>query len=93
MRREIRVMHHLSGHPNVVAFKGAFEDALHVHIVMELCSGGELFEHIVAKGRYRERDAARLVRSLVAVVEHCHQMDVVHRDLKARGGGVVWWWC
>jgi hypothetical protein len=42
VRREIRVMHHLSGHPHVVSFKGAYEDASHVHIVMELCTGGEV---------------------------------------------------
>jgi len=39
VRREIRVMHHLSGHPNVVTFKGAYEDKHHIHIVMELCTG------------------------------------------------------
>lgn len=39
VRREIRVMHHLSGHPHVVTFKGAYEDPHHIHIVMELCSG------------------------------------------------------
>lgn len=118
-------MHHLSGHPHVVTFKGAYEDASHVHIVMELCTGGELFEHIAAKvcaggraarargrsacaapaascwrvgarttppprpppqGHYRERDAAHLMRNIVMVVEHCHQMDVVHRDLKVAAG-------
>lgn len=39
VRREIKVMHHLSGHPHVVAFKGAYEDSHAVHIVMELCTG------------------------------------------------------
>lgn len=39
VRREIKVMHHLSGHPHVVAFKGAYEDSHHIHIVMELCTG------------------------------------------------------
>jgi calcium-dependent protein kinase len=39
VRREIKVMHHLSGHPHVVTFKGAYEDAHHIHIVMELCTG------------------------------------------------------
>ena len=60
-------MHHLSGHPHVVAFKGAYEDAHHIHIVMELCTGGELFEHLAAKGHYRERDAAALMRTIVSV--------------------------
>jgi serine/threonine protein kinase len=45
----------------------------------------QLFEHIAAKGHYRERDAAHLMRTLLAVVEHCHNMNVVHRDLKVRG--------
>jgi calcium-dependent protein kinase len=39
VRREIKVMHHLSGHPHVVTIKGAYEDAHHIHIVMELCTG------------------------------------------------------
>lgn len=39
VRREIKVMHHLSGHANVVTFKGAYEDNHHIHIVMELCTG------------------------------------------------------
>ncbi|GBF97666.1 calcium-dependent kinase [Raphidocelis subcapitata] len=82
VRREIKVMHHLSGHPHVVTFRGAYEDASHVHIVMELCTGGELFEHIAAKGHYNEKDAAHLTRSILMVVEHAHNMNVVHRDLK-----------
>lgn len=45
-------------------------------------SGGELFDRIVAKGHYTERDAASLIRTIVAVVAHCHQMNVIHRDLK-----------
>jgi serine/threonine protein kinase len=37
-----QVMQHLSGHPHVVEFKGAYEDNHNVHIVMELCTGEEL---------------------------------------------------
>ncbi|XP_078448473.1 calcium-dependent protein kinase 26-like [Wolffia australiana] len=82
VRREIQIMHHLSGHKNVVAIKGAYEDATHVHIVMELCAGGELFDRIIQRGHYSERKAAELTRIIVGVVEACHSLGVMHRDLK-----------
>ncbi|KAH7291458.1 hypothetical protein KP509_29G017700 [Ceratopteris richardii] len=82
VRREIQIMHHLSGHPNVVDIKGAYEDAANVHMVMELCSGGELFDHILQRGHYSERKAAQLMRTIVQVVEACHSLGVMHRDLK-----------
>jgi len=82
VRREIQIMHHLSGHKNVVAIKGAYEDQLYVHIVMELCAGGELFDRIIQRGHYSERKAAELTRIIVGVVEACHSLGVMHRDLK-----------
>ncbi|XP_059656247.1 calcium-dependent protein kinase SK5 isoform X2 [Cornus florida] len=80
--REIQIMHHLSEHPNVVRIKGTYEDPLYVHIVMELCAGGELFDRIVQKGHYSEREAAKLIKTIVGVVENCHSLGVIHRDLK-----------
>ncbi|XP_009408515.2 calcium-dependent protein kinase 10-like [Musa acuminata AAA Group] len=82
VRREIQIMHHLSGHPNVISIKEAYEDAVAVHVVMELCAGGELFDRIIQKGHYTERKAAELARVIVGVVEACHSMGVMHRDLK-----------
>ncbi|KAK3141809.1 hypothetical protein QOZ80_4BG0338570 [Eleusine coracana subsp. coracana] len=82
MRREITILQHLSGQANVAEFKGAFEDADCVHLVMELCSGGELFDRITAKGTYSERQAAAVCRDIVTVVHVCHFMGVMHRDLK-----------
>lgn len=82
VRREIQIMHHLSGHPNVISIEGAYEDAVAVHVVMELCGGGELFDRIIQKGHYTERKAAELARVIVGVVEVCHSLGVMHRDLK-----------
>lgn len=82
VRREIQIMYHLAGHPNVISIKAAYEDAVAVHLVMELCAGGELFDRIVQKGHYTERKAAELARVIVGVVEVCHSMGVMHRDLK-----------
>lgn len=82
MKREIQIMQHLSGQPNIVEFKGAYEDKNSVHLVMELCAGGELFDRIIAKGHYSERAAASICRAIVNVVHVCHFMGVMHRDLK-----------
>ncbi|KDP36877.1 hypothetical protein JCGZ_08168 [Jatropha curcas] len=82
VRREILIMQHLSGQPNIVEFKGAYEDRQTLHLVMELCSGGELFDRIIARGSYTEREAASIMRQIVNVVHACHFMGVMHRDLK-----------
>ncbi|KAJ8756275.1 hypothetical protein K2173_025087 [Erythroxylum novogranatense] len=82
VRREIQIMHHLAGNPNVISIKGAYEDAIAVHVVMELCAGGELFDRIIQRGHYTERKAAELTRVIVGVVEACHSLGVMHRDLK-----------
>lgn len=82
VRREVQIMHHLTGQPNIVELKGAYEDKHNVHLVMELCAGGELFDRIIAKGHYTERAAASLLRTIVQIVHTCHCMGVIHRDLK-----------
>ncbi|KAJ6978515.1 hypothetical protein NC653_026818 [Populus alba x Populus x berolinensis] len=82
MKREVHIMQDLSGQPNIVEFRGAYEDRQSVHLVMELCAGGELFDRIIAKGHYSERDAAKICREIVNVVHACHFMGVMHRDLK-----------
>ncbi|KAM0903623.1 hypothetical protein ACQ4PT_018537 [Festuca glaucescens] len=82
VRREVEIMYHLSGQPNIVDLRGAYEDKHNVHLVMELCAGGELFDRIIAKGHYTERAAASLLRSVVGTVQTFHSMGVMHRDLK-----------
>ncbi|KAL0914393.1 hypothetical protein M5K25_014737 [Dendrobium thyrsiflorum] len=82
VRREIQIMHHLAGHPNVISIIDAYEDAVAVHVVMDLCVGGELFDRIIQRGHYSEKAAAELTRVIVGVIEACHSMGVMHRDLK-----------
>jgi len=82
VQREVQIMHHLAGHQNITRLKGSYEDKGSVHLVMEICSGGELFDRIVQRGHYTEKDAAGMVRTIVNVVAHCHSLGVMHRDLK-----------
>ncbi|KAK6144044.1 hypothetical protein DH2020_020864 [Rehmannia glutinosa] len=82
VRREVEIMKHMPKHPNIVTLKDTYEDDSAVHIVMELCEGGELFDRIVARGHYTERAAAFVMKTIVEVVQMCHRHGVMHRDLK-----------
>ncbi|PAN45634.1 hypothetical protein PAHAL_9G131800 [Panicum hallii] len=82
VRREVAIMASLPDHPALVRLRAAYEDAEAVHLVMELCDGGELFDRIVARGRYTERAAAAAARTVAEVVRACHAHGVMHRDLK-----------
>lgn len=59
-----------------------YESLNKVNIVMELISGGELFDAIIANEFYSEQDAGKLVKQIVTTVEFLHNKNIVHRDLK-----------
>ncbi|XP_037462942.1 calcium-dependent protein kinase 21-like isoform X2 [Triticum dicoccoides] len=85
VRREVAIMRRMSarGGSAVVRLREAREDQEgSVHLVMELCEGGELFDRIVARGHYSERAAAKIFRTIVNVIQLCHSNGVIHRDLK-----------
>ncbi|GMH01333.1 hypothetical protein Nepgr_003172 [Nepenthes gracilis] len=82
VRREVAIMSTLPEHPNLVKLRATYEDNVAVHLVMELCEGGELFDRIVARGHYSERAAAGVARTIAEVVRLCHVNGVMHRDLK-----------
>ncbi|GFY82376.1 calcium-dependent protein kinase 13 [Actinidia rufa] len=82
VRREVTIMKHLPKNSSIVSLKEACEDDNAVHLVMELCEGGELFDRIIARGHYTERAAAAVTRTIVEVVQLCHKHGVIHRDLK-----------
>ncbi|WKY08660.1 hypothetical protein Q1695_007862 [Nippostrongylus brasiliensis] len=81
LENEIKVLRKLR-HPNIVQLYDTFEEKQYVYLVMELVTGGELFDRIVAKGSYTEKDASHLIRQVLHAVSFMHGNGVVHRDLK-----------
>jgi len=79
--REIHILK-LIQHPHVIQLFEIIETPKQLYLIMEFCSGGELFDHIVANGRIQEREACRFFHQIISGVEQIHQMSVVHRDLK-----------
>mmetsp|Transcript_11236 Transcript_11236/g.38336 ORF Transcript_11236/g.38336 Transcript_11236/m.38336 type:complete len:261 (+) Transcript_11236:263-1045(+) len=69
-------------HPNCIKLIEVFDEKTRLYIVLELVTGGELFDRIITKGSYSEREAAILIESVVRAIAYLHQVGVVHRDLK-----------
>lgn len=83
VRNEIAVLKRISsGHPNIVTLHDYFETSHNLYLCFDLCTGGELFDRICAKGNYYEADAANLVRTIFEAVKYIHEAGIVHRDLK-----------
>ncbi|XP_067105886.1 calcium/calmodulin-dependent protein kinase type IV [Osmerus mordax] len=81
VRTEIGVLLRLS-HPNIIKLKEIFETPSEISLVLELVTGGELFDRVVEKGYYSERDAADAIKQVLEAVAYLHENGVVHRDLK-----------
>ena len=75
-------MEHLKGQKNVVELLATYEDDRYVHLVMEYCAGGELYDKMELKGRFCEKVAAQIISSIMKVVCYLHFMGIMHRDLK-----------
>mmetsp|Transcript_42202 Transcript_42202/g.99028 ORF Transcript_42202/g.99028 Transcript_42202/m.99028 type:complete len:507 (+) Transcript_42202:77-1597(+) len=69
-------------HPNILHLYEAFEDKRNIYLVMELCTGGELFDKIISVGSFTEVQAATIMRQILSAVFYMHQNGVTHRDLK-----------
>jgi calcium-dependent protein kinase len=69
-------------HPNIVKIFEVVQDSRCLNIVMEFCSGGELFDKIKATNGFSENVAAKYMFDIVGAVKYCHEANIVHRDLK-----------
>ena len=49
---------------------------------MELATGGELLEKILAENFFSEKKAANLMRKMLSAIQHLHENKICHRDLK-----------
>jgi len=77
LKNEINLMKRLD-HCNIVRPLETYQFSGQLYMLMELCSGGDLY----ARDPYTEEQAAHIVESLLSAVAYMHEHNIVHRDLK-----------
>ncbi|XP_060628825.2 calcium/calmodulin-dependent protein kinase type 1G isoform X1 [Anolis sagrei] len=81
LENEIAVLKKIK-HDNIVTLEDIYESATHYYLVMQLVSGGELFDRILERGVYTEKDASIVIQQVLGAVHYLHENGIVHRDLK-----------
>ncbi len=87
LQEEARIMNEVSilqslRHPSILRVHDFFEESPDFFIVMELMEGGDLYDSIVSKTFYAEKEARIMAKSLLSAVQYFHGRGVAHRDLK-----------
>ncbi|XP_028431833.1 calcium/calmodulin-dependent protein kinase IGa [Perca flavescens] len=81
LENEVNILRRIK-HENVVGLEDFYESRTHYYLVMQLVSGGELFDRILDKGVYTEKDASTVIQQVLQAVSYLHKNSIVHRDLK-----------
>lgn len=80
-RTEIKILQTLD-HPNVIKMYEFFEDETNIYLVLEKWDGGELFDRIIEREFFSEKEAAMVFKQILQAINYCHNNGVCHRDLK-----------
>jgi len=81
LETEVEILRQVD-HPHVVHMEAMFETPSHLYLVMELVPGGELFDLLVDRGSFSEKEASAVMRQVLSGVEYLHSLGIAHRDLK-----------
>eukprot|EP01124_Arcella_intermedia_P015955 TRINITY_DN224_c0_g1_i3.p1 TRINITY_DN224_c0_g1~~TRINITY_DN224_c0_g1_i3.p1 ORF type:complete len:340 (+),score=91.13 TRINITY_DN224_c0_g1_i3:37-1056(+) len=81
LKNEVQILKKME-HPYIIKLYDIFETDTTLYLVMELVTGGELFDRIVEREQYSEENAKQVMKQLFSAIEYFHSLDIVHRDLK-----------
>lgn len=81
LMKEVEILSSLD-HPNIIHFYETYHDQYYFHIVMELCTGKEVFDRIIEEGVLNEQKVCQIIYKVLHAISYCHEAGITHRDLK-----------
>eukprot|EP00127_Corallochytrium_limacisporum_P000676 Clim_evm75s22 gene=Clim_evmTU75s22 len=81
IQSEVDIMRKVK-HPLIVQLYEEFDLKDRLVLVLELVTGGELFDRIINEGSFTEKRASKISKQIIEAMAYLHSMDIVHRDLK-----------
>ena len=82
LKDEIKSLQLVRDGPNIVQLYEIYEEQTFCYLVTELMLGGELFDRIIEKKTFTEKEARSCCRCMLSALEYMHERRVAHRDLK-----------
>eukprot|EP00124_Ichthyophonus_hoferi_P004311 Ihof_evm3s459 gene=Ihof_evmTU3s459 len=82
LKAEVRAQTAVSNHPGIVRILDVVEKKNEVDLILEYCSGGELFDHITPDVGMCEKNSVRVLLQAAGAIKHMHDLGFVHRDVK-----------
>ena len=79
---EVEALTRCGAHPNIVSLHAVFHSPEKTSLLLELASGGDLFDRVSAKGHFDEALGRDTLRMIAGGVAYLHRSGIVHRDLK-----------
>ncbi|XP_077977821.1 uncharacterized protein LOC144433392 [Glandiceps talaboti] len=81
LRREAAMLQRLN-HPNIIQLFEVLETNNNYYLILEVAEGGDFMQYLCDKKKFTERETRKFMRQLVSAVDHMHQADIIHRDIK-----------
>ena len=79
--KEVEIISNLH-HPFICQFYETYQDKYYFHIVMELCTGNDLFSKIIKDGKISEHYVSEIIMKILKAITYCHSKQITHRDIK-----------
>lgn len=81
LKRELEILKTVD-HPNIIKLYEVYEDKKYLHLVTELCTGGDLLTYLINKVQLSEQEVVSIIYKTLSAISYLHNLSICHRDIK-----------